>query len=174
MIENLKLNWSAYKIAKNLNFYRYAEPTEQFWENWKTSKDLLKSEGISVRKEDSGKFLVYDWSRQDKAPMSNYITQEANKERKKKIWEEVIEKYEFDVYYEEIMSTIESQLDDCRATRKLIRAIETTQSVDDIYCVLVGELCDDADSAWEPIQREATATLEAHYRRRLEEAGLSE
>lgn len=61
---NIDLNWSE---ARNQNTARgprslqVAEPTPDFWQAWRMDKEALKSEGISVRKQD-GEWQVCRWS----------------------------------------------------------------------------------------------------------------
>lgn len=59
-----QLQFGKQLIAKNLNNYRVARPTESFWEEWKLNKEELKKEGVSVFKK-FGKFYVslYDGSK---------------------------------------------------------------------------------------------------------------
>lgn len=61
-------------IAKNLNTYRMARPTEEFWTEWKSNKSKMKTDGYSVFKR-GGKFFValYDGG---KATFADYVDQE--------------------------------------------------------------------------------------------------
>ena len=77
-----KLKWSKPRLAKNLNWYRKAEPTEIFW-NWyngdqpgdKTKrKKFLKEHQIGVYKE-YGQFGLFDWNFPNKGTETEYEQQ---------------------------------------------------------------------------------------------------
>lgn len=78
-----KLKWSKPRLAKNLNWYRKAEPTEIFWEWYngtvpgdKTKrKQFLKDNNITLYKE-YGKFGIFDWNFSDKGTEKEYIQQQ--------------------------------------------------------------------------------------------------
>jgi hypothetical protein len=73
-----KLDWSDIFIAKNLNRYRKARPTKEFWEEWRVNKDAIKAEGYSLYKEND-KFHVFDWRDKVKATPEEYGAQEEAK-----------------------------------------------------------------------------------------------
>lgn len=62
-IENL-LAWSSPKqveTKKGPAILRKASPTKAFWDTWKTSKDALKTAGISCSKTDEGYWEICWW-----------------------------------------------------------------------------------------------------------------
>lgn len=82
------LKWSKPQLAKNLNWYRKAEPTEEFWDWYngekpgdKTKrKKFLKEHNITVFKE-YGLFGVFDWNFSDKGTEKEYDEQNKRKEK---------------------------------------------------------------------------------------------
>jgi hypothetical protein len=54
---NTQLQLGTVRIAKNLNCYRMAIPTEAFWAEWKANKEGMRAEGVSVFKR-GGSFYV--------------------------------------------------------------------------------------------------------------------
>lgn len=64
------------QIARNLNNYRMAEPTEEFWAEWKENKTALKAEGVSVFKRGEDFYIaVYDGT---KSTIKEYEQQQSN------------------------------------------------------------------------------------------------
>lgn len=56
------VDFSYLKIAKNLNFYKEARANKEFFEVYRTDKELLKSLGFSIyKKENDVDFSVFDW-----------------------------------------------------------------------------------------------------------------
>lgn len=56
-----QLNLGKNQIARNLNNYRMAKPTEDFWTEWNSNKEQLKSEGVSVFKRGTEFYVaIYD------------------------------------------------------------------------------------------------------------------
>jgi hypothetical protein len=170
-MENIELNWSNYKIAKNLNYYREAFPDETFWELWKADKDTLKSQGFSVYKNDNGDFKVYDWSRKDKAPQEEYDKQEAIKEQKAAIWQKVVDEHELENYRATILLYVEDQCDDRRVKRRLLREIESATSTDEMHDILSGEAVN-IDCMWSIITTDVYSDIESYYKTALKEANL--
>ena len=85
-----KLKWSKPRLAKNLNWYRKAEPTEIFWEWYngedndpglrKQHKEFLKRNGITIYKE-YGKFGIFDWNNKEQGSQEEYDKQKEQKEK---------------------------------------------------------------------------------------------
>lgn len=75
IVQALNLTLSHIQIARNLNTYRMAKPTEAFWTEWKKNKTALKEAGVSVFKR-NGKFFIalYDGN---KSTQEEYDKQEA-------------------------------------------------------------------------------------------------
>lgn len=75
IVQTLNLTLSNVQVARNLNTYRMAKPTEAFWAEWKANKTALKEAGVSVFKR-NGKFFiaVYDGN---KSTQEAYDKQEA-------------------------------------------------------------------------------------------------
>lgn len=69
-MEDLKkfgINFGRYHIATNGNYYRVAKPTAEFWDYYKEHKTELKNSSISIYKHEDYGYLVYDWTRKEKA-----------------------------------------------------------------------------------------------------------
>ena len=75
-MENMGLKFGEKLISKNLDTYRMAKPTEEFWAAWKSNKAEMKTAGYSVFKRgkkffvalyDGGKATFADYVDQDKA-----------------------------------------------------------------------------------------------------------
>ena len=86
MKENTKkileqLSWSSPAIAKNLNRFRKAEASDDFWGAWKEEKENIKNAGFSVYKE-GNIFYVFDWSNKIKATQEEFDAQEKEREAK--------------------------------------------------------------------------------------------
>jgi hypothetical protein len=172
-MENLKLNWGKYRIAKNLNYYRIAEPTEAFWEKWKADKEQFKNQGISVYKNDSGEFKVYDWSKKEKATQEEYDKQEAIKERKAAIWEQIKTENELQKYRNTILGYIDDQYKNCRQKYQLIDEIDSAKDIDELYNILEPE-AKNIEQMWESITTDVYSSLEYSYKQKLKEEGLND
>jgi hypothetical protein len=79
-LEDLGLKFGREFIAKNLNRYRMAEPTEDFWDFYKENKAELKAAGFSVYKHADLGFMVYDWRKTEKATQAEFDAQEKERE----------------------------------------------------------------------------------------------
>ncbi len=58
------LKWNGPKMvatSRGVRELRVAKPNEQFWEQWRTQKEALKSQGISVGKDKHGEWEVCWW-----------------------------------------------------------------------------------------------------------------
>jgi hypothetical protein len=131
-IDSLTLAWSDYTIAKNLNYFRQAEPTEAFWDLWKSNKDELKALGLSVYKPEN-QFFVYDWSRKDKATQEQYDAQETLRVKKAEILEEITPKIKFHYYYEYVLGWIEDSRDlTSKQRHKMEDEVQSMTTLDEI------------------------------------------
>jgi hypothetical protein len=165
-----KLEWSEQKIAKNLNYYKMAKPTEEFWTAWKTNKEELKSTGISVFKGEDGQFNVFDWSCKDKATQAEYDEQQRIAELKKSIYES-IDTTEY--YRQACISAIQS--DDhirTKVAKELISCIRASSNTDDMYDYLLEE-ANDIETMWGYITQEAKSDIDNEYQRLLNVAGIA-
>lgn len=84
------LKWSKPRLAKNRNWYRKAEPTEEFWEWYngenddpeyrKQQKDFLKQHGLSLYKE-YDKFGLFDWNFKERGTQEEYEEQQESRDK---------------------------------------------------------------------------------------------
>ena len=139
-----KLKWSKPRLAKNLNRYRKAAPTEEFWSWYNGESDdpeyrkkqnaFLKQNGLSIYKE-YGQFGLFDWNFDEKGTQEDYDKQQKERE------EEIRSKL-----YSELLNacTKESPRDYEIAKRELQRC-DTLEKLEDYakYEILYGEaICD--------------------------------
>lgn len=86
-----KLKWSKPRLAKNLNWYRKAEPTDEFWDWYngpddkdkdyrKNQKEFLKKNGLSLYKE-YGHFGLFDWNFKERGTKDDYKKQEKERDK---------------------------------------------------------------------------------------------
>ena len=74
MENTMGLKFGKKLIAKNLNTYRMAKPSEEFWVAWKSNKTEMKTAGYSVFKHGKEFFVaLYDGG---KAVFADYVDQE--------------------------------------------------------------------------------------------------
>jgi hypothetical protein len=83
-LEQQGLTFGREFIAKNLNRYRMATPTPEFWDYYKEHKEDLKSAGFSVYKHTELGFMVYDWRSKEKATQADFDAQEKEREEYEK------------------------------------------------------------------------------------------
>lgn len=83
-LKELGLTFGREFIAVNLNRYRMAEPTPEFWDFYKEHKEELKAEGFSVFKHPEIGFMVYDWRNKSKATQEELDAQKAEQEAHEK------------------------------------------------------------------------------------------
>ena len=85
-----KLKWSKPRLARNLNWYRKAEPTEEFWQWYngeeddpdyrQKQKEFLKQNGISIYKEYDN-WGLFDWNFKEKGTQEEYDQQQEDREK---------------------------------------------------------------------------------------------
>jgi hypothetical protein len=171
IMQNLKLDWGEYAIAKNLNYFRSAKPDEPFWERWKSDKETLKAQGLSVFKGDDGEFRVFDWSRKDKASQEDYDKQQAERERLEKI-EELRSKLRKEVeleVYKDVMVGFVDDLYNSRGAASLIREVKSCKSMDDLDYIVRRE-ADNADNFWEQLDTDAHDVIETEVDKLLQDS----
>ena len=145
-----KLQWSKPRLAKNLNWYRKAEPTDIFWEWYngeddnpeyrRKQKEFLKQNGVSIYKE-FDKFGLFDWNFEESGTQEEYDKQQKERE------EEVCS-----MLYNELLNacTKESPKDYEIAKRELQKC-DTLEKLEDFakYEVLYGEnICNNVRHAY--------------------------
>ena len=133
------LNWSGFQIAGNLNRYRTAKPTEYFWTLWKSNKNEIEEQNISVYEEDE--FLVYDWGTgaDQKATQEEYDTQEREKTESK------IRRMR--AFFEECAEDLGG-----RSRRRMLSQIDCCHTVDDFDYLAEQELRGGIDALYEAIK----------------------
>lgn len=139
-----QLNLGKKQIARNLNNYRMACPTEEFWAEWRSNKEQLKSEGVSVFKKGSEFYVaIYDGSMStqeelDKQNADNFA--EVKSGLISRIWDISEHAYEKDI--DEAIEIIESaeSFADFDSLRYLIDGVNymLAEVQDDIFQNLLG------------------------------------
>lgn len=150
-MKQINLKFGSVQIARNLNTYRMARPTEEFWSAWKTDKAELKSAGYSVFKRGEEFFVaLYDGG---KGTATDYLNQqEANFSAVKKEIAAEILGYDGRAY--------ESDIDEA------LRIVDSAQTMSD-FEELDGLLCN-----WQRVVEEAEdAVFSAYFDGEEEEQG---
>ena len=124
-----KLKWSKPRLAKNLNWYRKAEPTDEFWDWYngddkdpeyrKQQKEFLKKNGLSIYKE-YDKWGLFDWNFKERGTKEEYQNQ--CKERDSQLREQLYPKLLERVYKgtPKECKLGKRELDSCKTAEQLI------------------------------------------------------
>jgi hypothetical protein len=155
-MKNLDLKWSEPIIAKNLNWFRIAHPTEKFWNAWEKRKDKLKKQGLSVFKGEYGKFRVFDWSETKKATQKEYDAQEALRLKKEKIRKKI----EFKCFKENAIAYASGYDVDDETLHQLDKC-ESIEAIEDI----LSEHAYSRESLLEAVWRETEDSIQTEIQR---------
>lgn len=128
-IGNASLDFGEVMIARNGNTYRMAEPTEEFWNEWRANKSGLKEQGYGAFKADNGKFYVtyYDGGKATEQEIEQ--RQKADFEKKRNAVLSALEEYEDDMPRKEY--------------NRYKKIIESAQKEDDLYGINETETIDE-------------------------------